>query len=229
MESDKRLMSVQAALEWAFGTECAQLELPDHREAEERGTGFGMEYVLIQRARLGTHVDGGGTSPSHPDADTIAGVVSTLSADVGGARMAIRVAEIARSGLTPDWMQGAVPKIEPREWGNPNRYGCYGKTERAGVFIERRKVRDPKNPRKVKVKKIEHEIRYTPCTWSPSQAEIEAARRRYSEWWNALDEIRLRLEKTWLSSLTINRVMPPKAPWASERLRTATAAHPPEA
>jgi hypothetical protein len=29
---------------------------------------------------------------------------------LGGIRMAIRVAELARVGLTPDWMPGVVPR-----------------------------------------------------------------------------------------------------------------------
>ena len=57
----KRALGVQAALEWAFRVEQAQLELPVRRGIDEEGFGFGfgMEYVLIQRARLGCKVDGG--------------------------------------------------------------------------------------------------------------------------------------------------------------------------
>ena len=33
--------------------------------------------------------------------------------NVGVKRMAIRVAELARAGLTPDWMPGAVPRCVP--------------------------------------------------------------------------------------------------------------------
>ena len=49
----KRALGVQAILEWAFRVEKAQLELPQRRDIDEGGFGFGMEYVLIQRARLG--------------------------------------------------------------------------------------------------------------------------------------------------------------------------------
>ena len=55
----KRALGVQAMLEWAFRVEQAQLELPVRRGIDEEGFGFGMEYVLIQRARLGCKVDGG--------------------------------------------------------------------------------------------------------------------------------------------------------------------------
>ena len=46
----KRALGVQAILEWAFRVEKAQLELPVRRGIDEEGFGFGMEYVLIQRA-----------------------------------------------------------------------------------------------------------------------------------------------------------------------------------
>jgi hypothetical protein len=34
---------------------------------------------------------------------------------LGGIRMAIHVAELARAGLTPDWLPGAVPRCVPAE------------------------------------------------------------------------------------------------------------------
>ena len=58
----KRALGVQAMLEWAFRVEQAQLELPVRRGIDEEGFGFGMEYVLIQRARLGCKVDENGSA-----------------------------------------------------------------------------------------------------------------------------------------------------------------------
>ncbi len=55
----KRALGVQAALEWAFRIEKAQLELPPPKHVSEESYGFGMEYVLLQRAALGCKVDGG--------------------------------------------------------------------------------------------------------------------------------------------------------------------------
>ena len=46
----KRALGVQAALEWAFRIEQAQLELPLPPDVTEEGFGFGLEYVLLQRA-----------------------------------------------------------------------------------------------------------------------------------------------------------------------------------
>lgn len=55
----KRALGVQAALEWAFRVEKAQLELPPPEDITEEGFGFGLEYVVMQRAALGCKVDGG--------------------------------------------------------------------------------------------------------------------------------------------------------------------------
>ena len=55
----KRALGVQAALEWAFRVEKAQLELPLPQDVNEAGFGFGLEYVLLQRAALGCKIDGG--------------------------------------------------------------------------------------------------------------------------------------------------------------------------
>jgi hypothetical protein len=45
----KRVLGVQAALEWTFRVEKAQLELPPLSDVVEEGFGFGLEYVLMQR------------------------------------------------------------------------------------------------------------------------------------------------------------------------------------
>ena len=39
----KRALSVQAALEWAFRVEHAQLDLPLPQDVTEEGIGFGLE------------------------------------------------------------------------------------------------------------------------------------------------------------------------------------------
>ena len=108
----KRALGVQAALEWTFRIEKAQLELPLPKEMKDEVFGFGLEYVLLQRAALGCKVDGGQHkmgSYTHPDAEVIAATVAGIPDSLGGIRMAIRVAELARAGLTPDWMPGPFP------------------------------------------------------------------------------------------------------------------------
>ena len=97
----KRALGVQAILEWAFRVEKAQLDLPVRRDIDEEGFGFGMEYVLIQRARLGCKVDGGGhksQSYTHQDAEIVAATLAGMPDSLGGKRMAIYGAELARAG-----------------------------------------------------------------------------------------------------------------------------------
>ena len=94
----KGAMSIQQALEWAFGVEKAQLELPEPSDPERaHRSGFGLEYVLIQRAALGCKVDGGQHKIggyTHEDAEVIAATVAGIPDHLGGKRMAIRVAEL---------------------------------------------------------------------------------------------------------------------------------------
>ena len=88
------------------------------KDVAKEGFGFGLEYVLLQRAALGCKVDGGQHkigSYTHPDAEVIAATVAGMPDSLGGIRMAIRVAELARAGLTPDWMPGVVPRCVPVE------------------------------------------------------------------------------------------------------------------
>ena len=178
----KRSMSVQQALEWAFRIEHAQLELPEPPDPErEQGFGFGLEYVLLQRAILGCKVDGGQYkigSYTHEDAEVIAATVAGMPDSLGGKHMAIRVAELARAGLTPDWMPGAVPRYVPVEVKR-NQHG-----ERAStVVVGTERVLSRGKWRTV-------EVLACPVTFSPHPQQIEAARRAYSEWWFALGWVR---------------------------------------
>src|SRR5690606_37406577 len=87
----KRTLGVQAALEWAFRVEKAQLELPPPKDVSEEGFGFGLEYVLMQRAALGCKVDGGQYkmgSFTHADAEIVAATVAGMPDSLGGIRMA---------------------------------------------------------------------------------------------------------------------------------------------
>ena len=95
------------------------------KNVSEEGFGFGLEYVLLQRAALGCKVDGGQHkmgSYTHPDAEVIAAAVAGMPDSLGGIRMAISVAEMARAGITPNWMPGAVPRCVPVDMKR-NRHG----------------------------------------------------------------------------------------------------------
>lgn len=202
----KRVMSVQQALEWAFRTEHAQLELPEPPDPERgQGFGFGLEYVLMQRAALGCKIDGGqykmGTY-THEDAEVIAATVAGMPDNLGGKRMAIRVAELARAGLTPDWMPGAVPRCVPVEMKR-NRHGNHATT----VVVGTERVLSRGKWRTV-------EVRACPVMFRPDARQIEAARRAYNEWWLALGWVRDIVQNgNLLRDRTLTKAMPRAEPW----------------
>jgi hypothetical protein len=202
----RRTMSVQQALEWAFRVEHAQLELPMPPDPERvHGFGFGLEYVLLQRATLGCKVDGGQHKIggyTHEDAEVIAATVAGLPDNLGGKRMAIRVAELARAGLTPDWMPGAVPRCVPADIKR-NRHG-----DRAvSVVVGTERVL-------IKGKWRSVEVRACPVTFRPDSRQIEGARRAYQEWWQALEWILDGLVGCgMLIELVLSRALPKATPW----------------
>lgn len=201
----KHALGVQAALEWAFGVEKAQLELPPPRDATEEAHGFGLEYVLILHGAVGCRIDGGQHKMGgfvHPDAEVIAASVAALPDSLGGRRMAIQVTELARAGLTPDWMPGAVPRCVPVEMKR-NRHG-----DRAvSVVVGEERVLVGGKWRYV-------EIRACPVIYSPHPQQIEAARQGYHDWWQALDWIRDGLMAgRMLREVEVTAVMPKVRPW----------------
>ena len=201
----KRALGVQAALEWAFRVEKAQLELPAPRDVTGEAYGFGLEYVLLQRAALGCKIDGGQHkmgSYTHEDAEVIAACVAGLPDALGGKRMAIRVAELARAGLTPDWMPGAAPRCVPVEVKR-NQHG-----ERASTMV----VGTARVLTRGKWRSVE--ILACPVTFSPHPRQIESARRAYDDWWRALGWIRDGLiAGAMLREMEVTAAMPKLRPW----------------
>ena len=202
----KRVMSVQQALEWAFRVEHAQLELPEPPDPERgQGFGFGLEYVFMQRAALGCKIDGGQYkmgSHTHEDAEVIAATVAGMPDNLGGKRMAIRVAELARAGLTPDWMPGAVPRCVPVEMKR-NRHGDHAMT----VVVGTERVLSRGKWRTV-------EVRACPVMFRPDARQIEAARQAYSEWRQALVWVRDGLiSGGMLREVDVAGVTPKAKPW----------------
>jgi hypothetical protein len=201
----KRTLGIQAALEWAFRVEQAQLELPPPKDVTEEGFGFGLEYVLLQRAALGCKVDGGQHkmgSYTHPDAEVIAAIVAGMPDSLGGIRMAIQMAELARAGMTPDWMPGVVPRCVPLETKN-NQHG-----ERATTIVvgtERVKTRG-------KWRTVD--VLACPVTWRPHPEQIASSRRGYEDWWQALDWVRDGLVVgRMLREVGVTTTMPRRCPW----------------
>ena len=201
----KRALGVQAVLEWAFRIEKAQLELPVPKDVSEEGFGFGLEYILLQQATLGCKVDGGQYkmgSYTHADAEVIAATVAGMPDSLGGIRMAISVAELARAGLTPNWMPGAVPRCVPIDIKR-NRHG-----DRAiSVVVGTERVLVSGKWRTI-------EVRACPVTWRPHPDQIASARRGYEDWWQALDWVRDGLVVGgMLRDVEVSGVMPKLKPW----------------
>ena len=201
----KRALGVQAALEWAFRVEQAQLELPPPKDVIEEGYGFGLEYVLMQQGALGCKVDGGQYkmgSYTHADAEVIAATVAGMPHSLGGIRMAISVAEMARTGITPNWMPGAVPRCVPVDIKR-NRHG-----DRAvSVVVGTERVMVSGKWRTI-------EVRACPVNWRPHPEQIASARRGYEDWWQALDWVRDGLVAGgMLREMEVPDTMPKVRPW----------------
>ena len=177
----KRALGVQAILEWVFRVEKALLEMLQRRDIDGEGFGLGLEYVLIQRARLGCKVDGGGhksQSYTHEDAEIVAATLAGMPDSLGGKRMAIYVAELARAGMSPDWLSGVVPRCVPVE-SKSNQHGERSTTVVVGIerVLHRGRWRSI-------------EVLACPVTWQPHPEQIASARRGYDDWWQALDCVR---------------------------------------
>ena len=207
----KRPLGVQAALEWAFRVERAQLELPVPKNVSEEGFGFGLEYVLLQRGALGCKVDGGQHkmgSYTHADAEVIAATVAGMPDSLGGIRMAISLAEMAQAGITPNWMPGAVPHCVPVDIKR-NRHG-----DRAvSVVVGTERVMVSGKWRTI-------EVRACPVTWRPHPEQITSARRCYEDWWQALAWVRDGLVAGgMLRETLVGAAMPKVRPWTSKQVR----------
>ena len=201
----KRALGVQGVLEWAFRTEKARLELPPSKDPSPESFGFGLEYVLLQRAALGCRVDGGQHkigNYTHRDAEVVAATLAGLPDSLGGKRMAIHVAELARAGVTPDWMPGVVPRCVPVETKR-NQHGERATT----VVVGTERVLTRGKWRTV-------EVLACPVTWRPHPEQIAAARRGYEQWWQALDWVREGLiAGGMLREVEVTGVMPRRRPW----------------
>ena len=201
----KRALGAQALLEWAFRVEQAQLELPPPKDATEEGYSFGFEFILLQRAALGCKVDGGQHkmgSYTHADAEVIAATVAGMPDSLGGIRMAISVAEMARAGITPDWMPSVVPRCVPVDIKR-NRHG-----DRAvSIVVGTERVLISRKWRTI-------EVRACPVTWRPHPEQIASARRGYDDWWQALDWVRDGLiAGRMLREVEMTQAMPKIQPW----------------
>lgn len=208
----RREISIQRLLEWAFADECAQVDFEDEGTLATGYGAVGNAYRMAQRGELGCRIDGGGFSHPDPDADLVASAVATLSwAMPMGRSVALSVAEYARARRVPDCMADARTMCVVSDWVC-NRHGWRAKTERIGTEIEVRAGRQVSVP-----------VLICPVSFSPTQAQIGAARRAYLEWYAALLHLR---SSFWshqdLSRWVVSLDMPPMRPWNNERFLQRT-------
>ena len=194
---------IQRALEWAFATECAQLTIGE----EQKGSNFGSEYLLMQRAALGgVQIDTSpGQSRAHEDAEFIADTVLDLADFLGGMWMAIRVAEYARARCGPNAMIGAVPRFEPLSWRegpNCGRGGRMARTEKVETVSYQWRGRT-----------IKRDVMCCPVHLTPSPHRITSLRAHYGDWWWSLRSIYRKLKGHEFKRFTLSGELPPAEPW----------------
>lgn len=198
----KRQIAILDLLEWAFAREKAQLEFGGDVVAA-CGYGYASSTAaIIQHEKLGCRIDGGGSSPCHPDADTVAAAVSVLPEGCGGQRMAVRIAELSRHGQVPHWTDLSEARCEPVEWKR-----CKHGTFAARVFWDG-KGRWPETW-------LGRDDGFVcPVTYSGVARDVTALRREYLLWWSALLELRetFRLY-SGLTAFEVTEAMPPLQPW----------------
>lgn len=197
-------VSVRWLLEWAFGVEKAQV---DFDELGVAPCGIDTVWLLMQRGQLGCKIDGGrqgGGAQSADDADIVAAVVASLPVEQGGRSMAVRIAQLARAGMVPDWYPDPQPVVRPLDWRR-TKHGMFGITaparDCASAAFERFDVRDS---------------RVCPVQIRPSAQEVSAARRFYLDWVGALMHLQRDLRHAGLSRFEVTDELPPIAPWRGD-------------
>lgn len=194
-----RQMGILAALEWAFGTEHAQLDFDDWTQ----GADVSGIYVLMQRGALGCQIDGGGRSRPAHDAEVIASALSVLPSNLGGRGMAAQIAALARTGARPDWRPNPRPRCAPRDWRG-TKHGRFAVTEKMGTVVTQHRGR-----------KVSHDVLVCPITYFDTADEVAQLRAQYCAWWAALDWLRSRFADGFhdFDRVAITDDIPPKRPW----------------
>jgi hypothetical protein len=197
-------VGVLQLIEWAFQREFASLDFDE--VGRERGMlpSVGVEWIMMEQAKLGRRVDGGGRSDPHHDADIVASALAVLPEVYGGKRMAVQIAELARAGQHPDWMGNAQPTCEPMDWRN-GKHGRYAQRE----LCREIGARWPGD--QVPGKSDGY---WCPVVYTNTARDVAAARRRYLAWYGALLELRHVFQiGCHLTSFVVTDRMPPQNPW----------------
>lgn len=203
--SKLRPMGIRAALEWAFGVEQVQLDL---NNVPEWHVGTDMIWRLMRQHELGCRVQGGGRSAAHPDAEIIGSFVAALPIQYGGKRMAVQIAELSRAGLVPDALIDARLRCVPINLSHGNQYGPRAKAEDVPGDEAARW------PRPVRAGRPPAPPQWCRVTYTPTAAQIAAARRNWLGWWGALLHLGHELRVSGaLDMVRITQDMPPLDPW----------------
>ena len=210
----KREVTILQLLEWAFRKEKVRIDFEQGAGERPQGAlkGYGMEYLLVKQAELGCRVQGGGTSEQHPDADLVADALAVLPEGVGGRRMALVLAELARTGETMGWGSDLAPQVQPVEW-KQTKHGLFAATEACGKarYESRGKVR-------------EVELRCCPVTIENHPRDQARARRDYLLYWSALKELRDSFQICrQLTAHQVTEGLPPMKPWEGRKDRARAA------
>lgn len=212
-ESGREIISVKGLLEWAFAVECASLDYDEVGAALGIGLpAAGAEYRVAEQLALGMRRGEGvrpdtsfGRSLPHDDAE----IVATILRNAVPFYQALRVAELARGCSIPKWDLGR-PRLEPVSM-HCNRHGWHPKTEDAATLGAFGWRPQPQMSRRGAI--VRKQVRFTPCRWNITPAQIAAARRGYLDWWGALLAVAAGLKGVELSRFVLSGGMPPLEPW----------------
>ena len=204
-QSGKIMIGIRGLLEWAFATECAQLDYDEvEASAGGRASGVGMEYRLMQQMALAkrrgecVRVDiSVGRSYPQDDAELVATIVrNTLDW-----RDAVRVVELARLCRVPDWNANPQPQCRPvairgsKHGPKAVREFWTGQGRWVGVALGR-------------------DGGYAcPVIYSDTAKDIGRMRRDYLDWWGHLLWVNAALKSCELSRFELSDRMPPMEPW----------------
>ena len=199
----KKQVSIRQLVEWAFQREFAQVDFDSvDRFGSVAQASFGMEYLLLECARVGCSIDGGGRSDPHHDAELVAAALSVLPVARGGRGMAVQIAELARAGMVPDCKLDERFRVEP-VGSRLSKHGIFAKTELVG--IEKYRFRG---------RVCEFKSFCCPIRYRGNASEVASARRNYLGWWAALDELRYTFQAGRdLIANEVTDAMPPMMPW----------------
>jgi hypothetical protein len=212
--SRRRVMSVEQALNWAFGAECATVDFADEAAPDLYRSTVSSAWLVAQHGMIGCRIDGGGRSLPHDDAQMIASAVAALAPEQGGRAMAVQIAQLARAGQRPEWRGDLRRQIVPMGMQH-NQHGWTATTEDAARLGD---VGWPVQSRTSRRRGVVREaVRYCPVRIIDPSRRVAAMRRSYLDWWGALLHLSMDLRvRGILGSVEITRVMPPMTPWRAK-------------